>query len=464
MNLEQMLLLAAPLLPTLAFVLLALRAWVGKKPSEVFISTTSGLALTGSALSVIGLLLHMLVTGKSQVRLQTIVWFGLGHYHFPITLIADQLSVPFALLTTSLLFITGVFSRSYLHRERGYLRYYLLLCMFAAAALLLELAGSLDVAYFGWELVGLASTLLIAFFHERKGPVRHAFRAYITYRVCDVGFLAAAVWLHHTVGGTASPHHDTAWWSIELPTRALDVAVVGTLLLWASLGKAGQVPFGGWLPRAMEGPTPSSAIFYGAISIHLGPFLLLRAADLIHSSLWVSGLVVAVGLTSAVVSTLSGRVQTDIKSRLAYASMAQVGIIFVEIGLGFHYLAIVHVAGHAVLRCLQILQSPSIVYDSFRFERKLGTALPKLGQHFDSWLPERAQLWLYQSSLERGHWDAILQDYIVRPIVTMARQIDHLQKVAHDTLLGTSDDDDTSQATPLTSDPSVNAKPVRVKS
>lgn len=421
--------------PFVAAMVLAVRAWSGKRPSESFVKLTGSWAFGVSFLAILTLTANMMLLGRRMATFRIGDWFGIGHYHFPISLVADHLSIPFGLLSSGLLLITGLFSGRYLHRESGYLRFYLLLCLFGSSTLLLVFAGGLDFAFFGWELVGLTSTLLIAFFHQRAGPVRHAFRAYITYRICDFGFLAAAVWLHHAGQLAAAPQGDFPWWTINVPVHARDAAIVGFLLLWATLGKAGQVPFGGWLPRAMEGPTPSSAIFYGAISVHLGPYLLLRSAGILEAVPVVAHAVIGVGLVTAVHGTLVGRVQTDIKSRLAYATMAQVGLIFAEIGWGFRYLALVHIAGHAALRCLQILRSPSIVHDYFRFERKLGGTLPRLGRHYEKFLPQPLQLWLYRGALERGFLDALLTDRILHPIIKLSRRIDTLQEHFADFLI-----------------------------
>ena len=142
-----------------------------------------------------------------------------------------------------------------------------------------------------------------------------------------------------------------------------DLLLVGCLFLFAAAGKSALVPFSGWLPRAMEGPTPSSAVFYGALSVHLGAFLLLRISPLLDRSPVLSGLVVLLGAATCVLATMAARVQSDIKSSLAFASLIQVSIIVVEIGLGLRYLPLIHIIGHACLRTLQLVRAPSLLKD-----------------------------------------------------------------------------------------------------
>jgi NADH-quinone oxidoreductase subunit L len=432
---EALLLVLTVGLPFLAVATLALGAWAKQRLPEAAIHrlATSTFGLTFATSLVLGVALWF--DGGAGLVWSAPHWFEIGGYHFPLSLVADRLSVPFAVFSSGLLCITAAFSSGYLHREPGFLRYYLLLCLFGGAVLLAVLAGSLDFLLFGWEIVGLTSVLLIAFFYERKPPVSHGLRAFIVYRICDIGLLGAAVWLHHSTGsGTHAPVL-LPWWGFEVPKRALDVLVVGGLLIWASLGKGAQVPFGGWLPRAMEGPTPSSAIFYGALSVHLGPYLLLRAAPLLDAQPVLGVWIALIGLATAVHGTLVGRVQNDIKCALAYASMTQVGLIFVEIGLGLRMLAIVHIVGHAALRCLQFLRAPSVLLDRAEEERRAGRPANRLLGRLEGRLPRSAQLWLYRGALERGFLDALLRDYLLEPVLALSRQLDQGQEALHSLLL-----------------------------
>ncbi|GLW95276.1 proton-conducting transporter membrane subunit [Actinokineospora globicatena] len=368
--------------PLVTFLVLAVALWFGLVWTE---RAVSGLVVGAAALSaLVGLALAVvcIVEGPSVVSLGT--WFA----GFPLRLRADWLSVPMVVLCGLLGCLIGAFSQRYLHRDPGYRRFYLLLALFVAAVQVVVLAGTLDLLVVGWELAGLASALLIAFFHHRPGPVAGGLRAFITYRISDIGLIGAVIAEHHGAGH----------------------GVVGLLLLWAVLGKSAQFPLGGWLPRAMEGPTPSSAICYGAISVSLGPYLLLRNG--------IDGpAVVAVGVVTALYATLVGRAQTDIKSSLAFASMTQIALVLIEVGLGWNVLALVHLITHAVLRSGQILRSPSLLHDHHHLEQSLGAPVPTTGRHFERLVPARLRTWLYRFALERGYVDAFLVDRLVNPLV-----------------------------------------------
>ncbi|MCA9612318.1 MAG: hypothetical protein KC586_06130, partial [Myxococcales bacterium] len=160
-------------------------------------------------------------------------------------------------------------------------------------------------------------------------------------------------------------------------------------------------------PRAMEGPTPSSAIFYGALSVHAGAYLMLRTAPLWESSTIVRAAVIGIGVMSALSGTLVGRTQTDAKSSLAYASVTQVGLIFVEIGLGWHTLALVHVVGHASLRTFELLRAPSLLLDHQRLEAQLGGGVPATGLHYERVLPLGLRARLHRFALSRFGLDAL---------------------------------------------------------
>jgi NAD(P)H-quinone oxidoreductase subunit 5 len=166
----------------------------------------------------------------------------------------------------------------------------------------------------------------------------------------------------------------------------------------------------------MEGPTPSSAIFYGALSIHAGAYVLLRCEALLDAAPLARICLVVIGAFTAIHAALVGRVQTDLKSMLAYASMTQAGIIFVEIGLGFRVVALVHIVSHAILRSLQILRSPSALHDRHELEAALGGHPGAASWSVVRMLPEGMQSWLYRVALDRGFEEMVLSRFVIGPI------------------------------------------------
>jgi len=174
----------------------------------------------------------------------------------------------------------------------------------------------------------------------------------------------------------------------------------------------------------MEGPTPSSAVFYGALSVHLGAFLLLRVSPLLDASPVVRIAVVILGLASSVFAALAGRVQTDIKSSLSFASLSQVGLIVAEIGIGFRYLALVHILGHACWRTLQFLRAPTLLHDYKVLENALGGQAPSRDQGWERHIPQTLRTSVYRFALERGYLDEWLDRLIVNPFQRLFRACD----------------------------------------
>src|SRR6202043_2755423 len=169
----------------------------------------------------------------------------------------------------------------------------------------------------------LSSAMLVAFYHERPAPCRNGLRVWVVYRISDAALLTAAVVMHHMTG---QGDFDKllgrgAWPEGQALIATREALVVGFLVFIAAAGKSALVPFSGWLPRAMEGPTPSSAVFYGALSVHLGAFLLLGVSPILDLSPWLAALVVVAGLVTAIFASFAGRVQTDIKCALSFASV-----------------------------------------------------------------------------------------------------------------------------------------------
>ncbi|MFN0084899.1 MAG: proton-conducting transporter membrane subunit [Blastocatellia bacterium] len=383
----------------------------------------------GAVLSVVAALWWQLLTGgKSQLHAVYGNWFEVGHYHFPLALWVDYISLPLLTLSALLTVIVAVFSRRYIHRDAGFFRFFLLLNFFGAGILLFFAAGSFDLMIGGWEVVGVTSILLVAFFQHRDAPIQSALRVFATYRACDVGLLTGVVLMHIFVGTSEFTEILPNNIEVHTPLEGSSATMAAFLLLLAAIGKAAQVPFSGWLPRAMEGPTPSSAIFYGALSVHAGAYLLLRAQPIIAASSYVSETIILIGLMTAFHGTFVGRASPDAKTSLAYASMAQLGIIFIEIGFGWQSLALWHIAGHAMIRTLQFLRAPSMLHDHHRVHAAAGGHLSATGAHFEALLPRPMQRWLYRLALDRGHHDTFLDRFVVAPVARLAGRLQRLER------------------------------------
>jgi len=416
--------------PVLVLVLLGMASLAGRPLSENATGTLMRLALATAFGALMVVVLAEVVSGARAMRADAGTWFSAPGYHFRVSFLFDRLSLPFAALTIGLGGVVAVFAERYLHREPGYNRFFVMLVLFVSGLLITTLACSVELVCAGWELVGLSSALLIAFFHERPAPVRNGLRAFVVYRGCDAGLLAAAVLVHHWcgTGDLVTLLGPGPWPSGNVPLAGGQITVLAASILIAAVGKSAQWPLSGWLPRAMEGPTPSSAIFYGALSVHAGAYLLLRMGPLLDRAPIVAGVVVVIGLGTALHATIVGRVQTDIKCALGYAALTQVGIIFVEIGFGLREIALAHIAGHACMRSLQFLRAPSLLHDFHQQQNALGGHLARTGLHLERWVPVALQRRLYVWALERGGVDALLDRILVRPFLQAFGFCDRLER------------------------------------
>jgi NAD(P)H-quinone oxidoreductase subunit 5 len=408
--------------------------------SERTINRWTYAATMTSLVASLMILAMMLADGTRHVPIDlgNLVVIPQQHFHFHVKFIFDRLSVPFVILSLVLCGTVGAFASRYLHRERGYGRFFVCNSLFVLGMVMTSLAGTIEVLFFGWELVGLSSALLVAFFHERVAPVRNGIRVWSVYRIADAAFLIAAVALHQLTGaGDFDIMMGAGSWPTAGTTLSSGQALfVGSLLLMAAAGKSALVPFSGWLPRAMEGPTPSSAIFYGALSVHLGAFLLLRVSPILEASIWLSAAVVLIGLVTALYAAVAVRVQTDIKSALAFASLIQVGMIVAEIGCGLRYIALIHIIGHACLRTLQLLRAPTLLHDYHAMENAIGGHLPHEPGFWERVMPAGAREWCYRFALERGYLDSLLNEYVVYPFQRLFERCDAMERRWTDFLSG----------------------------
>jgi NAD(P)H-quinone oxidoreductase subunit 5 len=424
--------------PALLLAGLGMSSLFNVAPAEQTITRCTKIAVVTGLLAALAILALMLISGTRHIPIVVGDWVVIQHehFHFTIKFVFDRLSVPFAILSFLLCGTVAAFAAAYLHREPGFNRFHVFYAMFLLGMIVASLAGTIETLFAGWELVGLSSALLVAFFQERSGPVHNGQRVWSVYRIADAALLIAAVALHHLTGeGDFSKLLGGPWPQGQALLTSQQALFVGLLLLVAAAGKSALIPFSGWLPRAMEGPTPSSAIFYGAMSVHLGAFLLLRFSAILELSPALRIVVVLLGLATAVYAAITARVQTDIKSALSFACLTQLGVIVVEIGLGLRYLALVHIIGHACLRTLQFVRAPTLLHDYHALENALGEHLPH-GDSFGKRWSASVRQWVYRFALERGYFDAWLDGWVVHPVVRLFQHCDSLERRWTDFLSG----------------------------
>jgi NADH:ubiquinone oxidoreductase subunit 5 (subunit L)/multisubunit Na+/H+ antiporter MnhA subunit len=409
----------AILSPLASVVLVGMLVLLGKhRTTESLVSRLIGWGLGASVVGSLVVLSSFLGLFGDRVSgdFEFGDWLRIGDFVIPAVLLVDKISVTISLFAASLTALVARFSRTYLHKEPGFIRFFALLAIFATGTQLVALAGALELFFAGWELIGISSAFFIGYFHERDEPVRSSVRAFATYRLSDAGLLIGTVATFELLG--------SARFSAFSGVEALPVAestALALLFLLSAMGKSAQLPFSGWLPRAMEGPTPSSALFYGAVSIHAGLFLLLRVWPVIEVSMIARVVGVIVGLSTAVYAAAVVRVHTDAKGALAHATLTQVGLILAEICLGLTTLALVHLVCHAFLRLGQFLKAPNMIHDSHRLghAHRAPTRLERLAPA----LAER----VYAASLHRLRLDDRI-DAAFAPVIALAAAIDRADR------------------------------------
>lgn len=402
-----------PLLPLLAAAWIALGYVLGHNRGEAGERETARVAVGAATLSfllITALGVQALIQGVPG-QVQVLPWFASGGYAINISFTLDTLGLSLTTLVAFLALLTIRFSVNYMHREAGFQRFFMILCLFMAAMELIVMAGNAVLAFIGWELAGVSSYLLIAYNFDRSTATRNANRAFITNRIGDAGFLLGIFFAFHWLGGIE--------WDVLLGNSGalnpLQADLIALAFLLAALAKSAQVPFAPWISRALEGPTPSSAIFYGALMVHAGVYLLIRLEPLLRHAPAVMALIAALGLITAVYGWLTGLVQTDVKSSLMFSTTAQVGLMFLCCGLGWTSLAAWHLALHALWRGYQFLHAPSLMHRISRPARPV-----------PEWLSQRRGL--YNAALQRFWLDPLADWLLVRPTESLARDVQNLDE------------------------------------
>ncbi len=399
------------LLPFVSFFLSLLIPKKNEQALSVLAYTSVGIQFfTALVFSVIWIINKMPV-----INLKEFSVYQASNYDFFIDFYFDKITLVYLILGSMITFVITIYSRYYLHREEGYKRFFNTILFFYLGFNIIIFSGNVETLFIGWEILGLSSFLLIAFYRDRYLPVKNAVKVFSIYRIGDVG-LILVMWLSHHLW-----HENISFFKLNnaelvhshLTENSLVGLAISMMIFVSAAAKSAQLPFSSWLPRAMEGPTPSSAIFYGSLSVHIGAFLMLRTYPFWEFQTGFRIFLGFAGFATAIVSTFIGRVQSSIKSQIAYSSIAQIGLIFIEIALGLENIALVHITGNAFLRTYQLLVSPSIV--SYKIREQFYNFVPRAKTIEDSW-PKRVEYALYILSLKEWNLDSMLYAYLWNPL------------------------------------------------
>ena len=371
--------LAIFLLPLASFVLIGLII----RPFLNRYSWVSGyLLIAALALAVIlsASVLNAVVTGQ-DIRLTAIPWLDLGGAVIEFSLFVDPLTAVMLLVVTSVSLMVQIYSLEYMRGDPGYARYFAYMSLFTASMLGLVLAANVIVLYAFWELVGLSSYLLIGFWHDRPAAAAAAKKAFLITRIGDVGFLLAILYLFFRVDEFAAaglnPFHIPDIFQAAQPLAAGGAILGGAGLTWLTLGifagavgKSGQFPLHSWLPDAMEGPTPVSALIHAATMVAAGVFLVGRFYPLFLAAQHTLTVVALVGAFTALMAATMGLVMNDIKRVMAYSTVSQLGYMMAALGVGAFPAAIFHLVTHAAFKALLFLGAGSVNHATGTFDMR----------------------------------------------------------------------------------------------
>ncbi len=360
-------------------------------------------------------LIYWMLHGHPTLNMKDFILLKTSDYEFFVDFTFDKITAVYLFVGSILSFLVTMYSRYYLHRETGYKRFFNTILFFYTGYNIIIFAGNLETMFIGWEVLGISSFLLIAFYRDRYLPVKNATKVFSIYRIGDVGLILAMWMTHHLF------HENVTFLKLNDYTLAHEYlqnhswigVFISMMFLLSAAAKSGQFPFSSWVPRAMEGPTPSSAIFYGSLSVHIGVFLMLRTFPFWEHQPSVRILIGLMGIVTAIISTGVARVQSSIKSQIAYASVAQIGLIFIEIAAGLKNLALLHFAGNAFLRTYQLLVSPSVVSYLIREQfYNFSTRESTIERSF----PEKIENTLYMLCVKEWNLDSFMYTYWWNPL------------------------------------------------
>lgn len=407
-------------IPLLAFF--ASLVWQNK--SERSIGNIVRFTKVSSILLSVSYAVLWMLNGLEPVSYKVATLYETSGFVFAIHLYYDEITAVFSIVGTLLFFLVATFSKYYMHRDQGYKRFFNTILLFAVGYNFIILSGNFETMFIGWEIKGLCSFLLIAFYRNRYLPVKNALKTVSNYRISDVALMLTMWMMHHLTHQNInfSQLGEAKNIAMQSGYAGMAIFIVCMLILPATI-KSAQFPFTTWLPRAMEGPTSSSAIFYGSLSVHIGVFLLLRTHPFWEDMLWAKIAIIVIGALTGIFATLIARVQPTVKTQIAYSSAAQIGIMFIEVALGFHWLVLIHFAGNAFLRTYQLLVSPSVLnylvhHQYFHYHPPVSKPVSKI------------KATLYMLGVKEWKLDTMMFTYLWSPFKWIGEKLQFLKSTA----------------------------------
>ncbi len=304
-------------------------------------------------------------------------WVAAGSFKAPLTAQVDQLTAVMLLVVTGVGFLIHLYSAGYMHDDDGYARFFTYLNLFVFSMVMLVLAGNFLVLYVFWEAVGLCSYLLIGFWYERKSASDAGKKAFIVNRVGDFGFGLGIMLIWVTFG---TLNYGEVFAKADASVSTGVYLAIALLLFMGACGKSAQLPLFTWLPDAMEGPTPVSALIHAATMVTAGVYMVARCHKLFEMAPLSLEIVAWVGGLTAIFAASIGLVQTDIKRVLAYSTISQLGYMFVGVGVGAYAAGIFHLVTHAFFKALLFLGAGSVIHGLSGEQdlRKMGGLAPRM--------------------------------------------------------------------------------------
>ncbi len=305
--------------------------------------------------------LTLLYTNVTLPDITLFMWIPVEGINAGFTLHLDHLSLLMTLIITGVGFLIHVYSCGYMEHDKDYARYFAVMNFFIFSMLLLVLSANLLLLFVGWEGVGVASYLLIGFWYQRDSAQKAAKKAFIVNRIGDLGLLLG-IFLTLALFGTSDMHAVNSMVATNFASGAPIITLLALLYFWGACGKSAQMPLHTWLPDAMEGPTPVSALIHAATMVTAGVYLVVRMHPVFEVSHFALMVVAIVGLTTSLFSAFCATSQTDIKRVLAYSTLSQLGLMFMACGFSAYFAAMFQLTMHAFVKALLFLAAGNVIH------------------------------------------------------------------------------------------------------